>query len=117
MGLRFRKTISLFKGVNLNISKSGLGISAGVPGLRGSINTSGRVTGTVGIPGTGVYYKKSYDLKKLGKGKDDKVSKGGKEKTAAAAAAFTYYFGAVKVSTGALKLEKLSAGRCVKSQS
>jgi hypothetical protein len=62
MGLRFRKTISLLPGVRLNISKSGLGLSAGVPGLRGSINTSGRVTGTASIPGTGVSYVKTKQL-------------------------------------------------------
>lgn len=62
MGLRFRKTISLLPGVRLNISKSGLGISAGVPGLRGSINTSGKVTGTASIPGTGVSYVKTKQL-------------------------------------------------------
>lgn len=62
MGLRFRKTISLLPGVRLNISKSGLGFSAGIPGLRGSINTSGRVTGTASIPGTGVSYVKTKQL-------------------------------------------------------
>lgn len=75
MGLRFRKTISLFPGVRLNLSKSGVGVSAGVPGLRGSINSSGRVTGTVGIPGTGVSYvktKKIFGNKKTDKKADAK---------------------------------------------
>lgn len=67
MGLRFRKTISLLPGVRLNISKSGIGVSAGVPGLRGSINTSGRMTGTVGIPGTGVSYVKTKTIGKKSK--------------------------------------------------
>ncbi len=76
MGLRFRKTISLFPGVRLNLSKSGVGVSAGVPGLRGSINTSGRATGTVGIPGTGVSYvktKKVFGNKKTDKKSDSKA--------------------------------------------
>ena len=80
MGLRFRKTISLFPGVRLNLSKSGVGVSAGVPGLRGSINSSGRVTGTVGIPGTGVSYVKT---KKIFGKKTDKKSET-KTKSAAA---------------------------------
>jgi len=78
MGLRFRKTISLLPGVRLNISKSGVGVSAGVKGLRGSINTSGTVTGTASIPGTGVSYvktKKLFGKKKDSKAKDTKTSK------------------------------------------
>lgn len=77
MGLRFRKTISLLPGVRLNISKSGVGVSAGVPGLRGSINTSGRVTGTASIPGTGVSYVKTKQLgsKSKSKSKDNEKTK------------------------------------------
>lgn len=81
MGLRFRKTISLLPGVRLNISKSGLGISAGIPGLRGSINTSGRVTGTASIPGTGVSYVKT---KQLGSKKKKAEKAAAKTKTAKA---------------------------------
>ncbi len=80
MGLRFRKSISLLPGVKLNISKSGVGISAGVPGLRGSINTSGRVTGTVGIPGTGVSYVKTKTLGSKSKSKS-KSAKAAETKT------------------------------------
>ena len=75
MGLRFRKSISLLPGVRLNLSKSGVGVSAGVPGLRGSINTSGRVTGTVGIPGTGVSYVKTKTIGKKSKDSKSKDSK------------------------------------------
>lgn len=54
MGIRYRRSIKLGGGVRLNFSKGGIGVSAGVPGLRYSVNTSGRRTRTVGIPGTGV---------------------------------------------------------------
>lgn len=63
MGLRFRKSVSLFPGVRLNLSKSGISVSSGVPGFRKTINTKGSVTTTVGIPGTGLYY---VDTKKAG---------------------------------------------------
>lgn len=56
MGLRFRKSVSLFPGVRLNFSKGGMSLSAGVPGFRKTINTKGQVTTTTGIPGTGLYY-------------------------------------------------------------
>jgi len=55
MGFRFRKTIKLFPGIRLNLSKSGISTSIGVPGA--TINLSKRgACGTVGIPGTGVSY-------------------------------------------------------------
>ena len=55
MGFRFRKSIKLFPGVRLNLSKSGISTSIGVPGA--TINIGKRGTrGTVGIPGTGISY-------------------------------------------------------------
>lgn len=60
MTLRYRKSIKLGGGIRLNLSKSGIGISCGVPGLRYSINTSGRRTRTVGIPGTGLYWRDDH---------------------------------------------------------
>lgn len=56
MGLRFRKSIKLAKGVNLNIGKKSVGLSVGGKGARYSINSSGRRTTTVGIPGSGLSY-------------------------------------------------------------
>ena len=56
MGLRFRKSIRLCKGLRLNIGKTGFSISAGIPGFRKTIHSSGKVTTSIGIPGTGIYY-------------------------------------------------------------
>jgi len=64
MGLRFSKRITLFKGVSLNLSKSGVSLSLGTKGLRGTVGTNGKVTTSVGIPGTGVYYTKQFGLNK-----------------------------------------------------
>jgi tetratricopeptide (TPR) repeat protein len=58
MGFRLYKSVKLGKGVRLNLSKTGVGISAGVPGARYSVHSSGRTTRTLGAPGTGVYYRK-----------------------------------------------------------
>jgi hypothetical protein len=52
VGLRFRKSIKLGKGVRLNVSKSGLGMSVGGRGARFGVHSSGRNTRTIG-PGTG----------------------------------------------------------------
>jgi tetratricopeptide (TPR) repeat protein len=56
MPMRFRRSIKLGKGVRLNVSKTGLGVSAGVRGARYSVHSSGRRTTSVGIPGSGVGY-------------------------------------------------------------
>lgn len=63
MGLRFRKSVKIAPGVRLNISKKSVGISAGVKGYRKSINSNGRVTTSIGVPGTGVSYVKTENLK------------------------------------------------------
>ncbi len=55
MGWRIRKSVKIGKGIRVNLSKSGIGLSAGVPGLRVSMGPDGKVRRTIGIPGTGVY--------------------------------------------------------------
>ena len=42
MGLRFRKSISIFPGVRLNFGKTGMSVSTGVPGFRRTVHTSGK---------------------------------------------------------------------------
>ncbi|MFJ8264777.1 DUF4236 domain-containing protein [Peribacillus asahii] len=56
MGLRFRKSFKIAPGVRLNISNKSTGLSFGGKGLRYSINSNGRRTTSVGIPGTGLSY-------------------------------------------------------------
>lgn len=63
MGLRFRKSVKIAPGVRLNIGKKSVGISAGVKGYRKSINSSGRVTTSIGTPVAGVSYVKTENLK------------------------------------------------------
>lgn len=55
MSLRFRKSMKIAPGVKLNFSKNGVGMSIGTKGARMSISPTGRVTRTLGIPGTGIY--------------------------------------------------------------
>ena len=80
MGLNFRKSITLFKGVKLNLSKSGPSLSFGRSGLRQSINLKGQARTSVGIPGTGIYYTKNTNVKNVvssltGKAQDAKNKK------------------------------------------
>lgn len=59
MGIRFRKSIQIFPGVKLNINKSGLSLSLGPRGLKYTVNSSGKSTATIGIPGSGLSYSKN----------------------------------------------------------
>lgn len=54
-GVRFRKGLSLVKGVRLNISKSGVSVSLGRKGLSYNIGPKG-TRSTVGLPGSGLSY-------------------------------------------------------------
>jgi hypothetical protein len=58
MGFRFQKRIRIFKGLTLNLSKSGTSWTVGGPGA--SVNVRGdKITGTVGAPGTGLSYRQT----------------------------------------------------------
>ena len=87
MGLNFRKSISLGKGLKLNLSKSGPSVSFGKSGFRQSVNLKGQARTTVGIPGTGIYYTKTNNVKNLVgglTGKDDSKGKKSTKKDTAA---------------------------------
>lgn len=56
MALRFRKSITICKGVRVNVTKKGIGIGVGVNGARMSMHSTGSKSASVGIPGTGLYY-------------------------------------------------------------
>ena len=60
MGFRFQKRIRIFKGLTLNLSKSGTSWTVG--GRGASVNVRGdKVTGTAGVPGTGISYRERLD--------------------------------------------------------
>ena len=57
MSIRFWRRFRLFKGVTLNISKTGVSISFGVRGAHWTIGRRGH-TFSIGAPGTGLSYRK-----------------------------------------------------------
>jgi Protein of unknown function (DUF4236) len=59
VGFGFSKSIKLAPGVRMTFSKSGVGYSVGGRGYRVTKTASGRVTRTVGIPGTGLSHTKT----------------------------------------------------------
>ena len=64
MGLRFRKSITLCKGVRVNFGKTGASLSVGGKGYRKTFHTSGKVTTSVGLPGTGIYWTETENRNK-----------------------------------------------------
>jgi len=74
--MRFRKRISIAKGIGINVSKSGLSMSAGIPGLSVTAGKRG-VYMNAGIPGTGI-----YDRQRIGGGgKSSSKTSGGQNAT------------------------------------
>ena len=57
MAFRFRRTVSIFPGVRLNLGKRGISVSAGVRGANVTLGRNG-LYGNVGIPGSGMSYRK-----------------------------------------------------------
>ena len=51
MGMRFSKSINLGGGLRMNLSKSGVGFSAGTKGFRVTKTAKGRTRTTASIPG------------------------------------------------------------------
>lgn len=74
MGLRFRKTVSLGKGLRLNFSKSGVSTSVGPRGASVSFGKNGTYA-NVGIPGTGLSYRKRLDGGKSQSGQRTKAKR------------------------------------------
>lgn len=69
MGLRYKKSFKIVPGVRINLGKKSAGISFGGKGCRYSINTKGRKTTTIGIPGTGLSYSMSSSAKSSSRNK------------------------------------------------
>ena len=57
MGLRYRKSVTICKGVRLNFGKSGMSVTTGTKGFHNTYNFgTGKRTTSIGIPGTGLSY-------------------------------------------------------------
>jgi len=61
MSFRFQRRIKILPGLRLNVSKTGISLTVGTRGA--SVNArDGKLTGNVGLPGTGLSYRKRLDL-------------------------------------------------------
>lgn len=59
MGFRVRKSFKIAPGIRMTVTPKSVGLSAGVKGARISANSSGRVTRTLSVPGTGISHVSS----------------------------------------------------------
>jgi len=59
MALRFRRSFRIAPGIKLNLTRRGLGATVGVRGAHVSVNSNGRLTESVGAPGSGLYFQQS----------------------------------------------------------
>ena len=57
MGMRFRRSVKIAPGIKVNFTKTGVGMTFGGRGAHYSVNSSGRRTRSIGLPGTGMYYQ------------------------------------------------------------
>jgi hypothetical protein len=70
MGFRFRKSVNLGAGFRVNFSKTGIGYSWGMPGVRLTKTATGRNRATLSLPGTGISYVKESGGKRKAKSKN-----------------------------------------------
>lgn len=65
MGFRIRKSFKIFPGVKMTVTPNGFSTTVGVGPAHMNVHSSGRVTGTMDLPGSGVHYTKHTSIKKL----------------------------------------------------
>ena len=64
MGFRFRRTFKILPGVKFVVGKRSVGLNVGTRGAHVSINSKGKITRSIGIPGTGLSDVEITDLNK-----------------------------------------------------
>jgi hypothetical protein len=72
VGFGFRKSLKLGGGFRLNLSKKGVGVSAGTKGLRVSVGPRGTRL-RASVPGTGLYYETKLNKKRKVQPKPQKL--------------------------------------------
>jgi hypothetical protein len=60
VGFRVKKSFKLAPGVRMTVTPRGVGVSAGPRGAKLSVHSSGRVTQTVSLPGSGISHTTSF---------------------------------------------------------
>ena len=64
MGFRFQRRIKILPGLSINLSKSGVGFSAGVRGFHTGIDSKGRRYVNASLPKTGISWREYQKAKR-----------------------------------------------------
>ena len=64
MGFRFQRRIKVLPGLSINLSKSGVGFSAGVRGFHTGIDSKGRRYVSASLPKTGISWREYQKAKR-----------------------------------------------------
>jgi len=64
MGFRFQRRIKILRGLSINLSKSGVGFSAGVRGFHTGVDAKGRRYVSASIPKTGISWREYQKAKR-----------------------------------------------------
>ncbi|UDL03742.1 DUF4236 domain-containing protein [Marinobacter sp. CA1] len=76
MAFRFQRRLKVAPGIRLNVSKGGVGLSAGPRGASVSMGRRG-VYGNMGVPGTGLSFRENLNKGQKNNTTRNKVSPGG----------------------------------------
>lgn len=72
---RFRKSFKIAPGVKVNFNKKSTGITFGGKGMHYTVNSKGKRTKSIGVPGTGLYYTSSSSTAKNKSNKKERYVK------------------------------------------
>ena len=75
MKKRFRKSIKITKGIRLNLNKNSTSVTLGKGPLKHTFNSKGRVSRSISLPHTGVYYTETIKNEKASFEDDEKFEK------------------------------------------
>lgn len=64
MGIRFRKSVKIAPGLKINFNKNSVSATVGTKGAHYTVNSKGKRTASIGIPGTGISYVETKGGKK-----------------------------------------------------
>lgn len=61
MGFRFRRSFKIAPGLKVNLNKNSVGLTVGTRGAHYTVNSKGKKTTSIGVPGTGMSYTSVSD--------------------------------------------------------
>lgn len=76
MGFRFRKSVKILPGVKINFNAKSASVTFGGKGAHHTISSTGKRTTSIGIPGTGISYSKTYSKRRKKVHAEDAVNLG-----------------------------------------